>query len=84
MTWEWATFAATVIIQALAWAFAYGKLSKATVDNTSDISTMKQVQEVHWTEINGLKVRISVAEAYQQGLKDGTSHMRTHSVRDNG
>lgn len=76
MSWEWATFAATVVIQAIFLAVAWGKFEQRTSTNETDISSLKKSDERQWMAVNALEVRISVAESYQRGLQDGTSQMR--------
>lgn len=76
MNWEWATFAATVVIQALFLAVAWGKFEQRTSTNESDIAAVKTEQKETRTIVNTHEVRIAVVESYQKGLQDGTSHMR--------
>lgn len=76
MNWEWATFAATVMIQALFLAVAWGKFEQRVSANELDIVSIKSTVKEQDALLNKHEVRISVAESYQKGLQDGTSHMR--------
>jgi hypothetical protein len=76
MNWEWATFAATIVIQALFLAAAWGKFEQRVSSNESDITLIKSTVKEQAAMLNMHEVRISVAESYQKGLQDGTSHMR--------
>lgn len=76
MNWEWATFAATVVIQALFLAVAWGKFEQRVVATERGLSGVLAEQKEHSARLNEHEVRISVAESYQKGLQDGTSRMR--------
>ncbi len=81
MSPEWAAFIATVAIQALFLAAAWGKFGERITTHGDKLTAVESEQKVQSATLNGHEVRIAVVESYQQGLKDGTSHMRSGGVR---
>lgn len=76
MSPEWIVVASTIAVQLVGIGIIYGRFGEQVKRNAEGLLSQGATLDKHTTQISGLEVRVSVAEAYQQGLQDGTSHMR--------
>lgn len=76
MNWQWATLLATVMIQLIFVAVAYGKFDQRIADNEKRVGLVEEVQIDHGKRLSAAEATIRETAAYQQGMKDATEHHR--------